>query len=328
MTTAVSMIRRRLVFTGILGAVLLAAGVYVAAAWAPDVPLESLMAPYAPAPSQFIDVNGLQVHLRDEGPREDSVPIILLHGTSASLHTWQGWVDSLKTTRRVIRFDLPAFGLTGPSRDSDYHIEAYVRTVIGVMDAVDVHRAVLGGNSLGGNIAWHVAVAHPQRVERLVLVDAAGYPFKSESVPIGFRIARIPLLNQMMRHVLPRAMVEQSVRNVYGDPSKVTPELVQQYYDLTRRAGNREAVVTRFRQQRDGADTLAIRTIRQPTLILWGGNDRLIPPTTAARFGRDIAGSTVVIFPELGHVPHEEDPAVTFKVLKNFLVASGTNGMR
>lgn len=324
--TVMSGMRRRKLWVGLTGVLVLVVGGYIAAAWAPDLPLESLKVAYAPPPSQFISVNGLQVHVRDEGPRDDATPIVLLHGTSSSLHTWQGWVDSLKATRRVIRFDLPGFGLTGPSEDNDYHMAAFVRAVVSVMDALGVQRVVLGGNSLGGGIAWHVAVAHPERVERLVLVDAVGYPFTSESVPIGFRIARIPVLNQLMQQVLPRSVVEQSVRNVFGDPSQVTPQLVQRYHDITRRAGNRAAVVARFRQQGEDVDTAAIHTIRQPTLILWGGNDRLIPPSNAVRFGRDIAGSKVVMFPALGHVPHEEDPPATFKALREFLMSGPVRG--
>jgi pimeloyl-ACP methyl ester carboxylesterase len=323
MTAPIPMIRRHAVWFGVLGVALLAVGAYVASVWAPDLPVESLKAKYASAPSQFINVNGLQVHVRDEGPRDDPTPIVLLHGTSSSLHTWQGWVDSLKTTRRVVRFDLPGFGLTGPSKDNDYRMPAFVNAVIGVMDALGVKRAVLGGNSLGGGIAWHVAVAHPERVERLVLVDAVGYPFTSESVPIGFRLARLPVLRVLMQRMLPRSVVEQSVRNVFGDPSKVTPELIQRYYDITRREGNRAAVVARFKQEHADPDTTAIHTIRQPTLIVWGGNDHLIPPSNAVRFGRDIPGSKVVMFPELGHVPHEEDPAATYKALREFLATSG-----
>ena len=318
-------VRRRAFLLGTLVVVCGAVGGYVFLAWAPDVQVETLKPKYAPPPSQFIAVNGLQVHLRDEGPRNDPTPIVLLHGTSSSLHTWQGWADSLRATRRVIRFDLPGFGLTGPATDNDYRMAAYVLAVIGVLDAVGAHRVVLGGNSLGGGIAWHVAVAHPDRVERLVLVDAVGYPFKSQSVPIGFRLARIPVLNVMIQRLLPRSMVEQSVRNVFGDPSRVTPELVQRYYDLTRRAGNRAALVARFSQDKADPDTTAIHTIRQPTLILWGGNDRLIPPMNAVRFGRDIGGSHVVVFPALGHVPQEEDPAATYKALREFLAGSGTS---
>lgn len=314
-----SFLRRRSTWLGLVGAVLLLIGGYIASVWAPDLPVSALQAQWAPSPSQFVTVNGQPLHLRDEGPRDDSLPILLVHGTSSSLHTWQGWTDSLHTTRRVIRFDLPGFGLTGPAADGDYRMSAYVRSVTGVLDALGVRRAVIAGNSLGGGVAWHVAEAHPERVAGLVLVDAVGYPFVSTSVPIGFRLARLPVLNVLIQRILPRTVVEASVRNVVGDPSRVTPELVQRYYDITRREGNRAALVARFRQSGGDTDTTAIRGITVPTLVLWGGRDRLIPPENAARFGRDIAGSRVVMFPELGHVPHEEDPAATMAAVRPFL---------
>lgn len=315
----------------VLAAILLvgaAVGVYVMRNWAPDVTVESLKARWAPPPSQFVAVDGMQVHLRDEGPRADSIPIVLLHGTSSSLHTWNGWADSLRTTRRVIRFDLPGFGLTGPAPNHDYGMDAYVRFVAHVLDAMGVGRVELAGNSLGGWIAWRFAVAHPDRVRRLVLVDAAGYPFKSQSVPIGFRLAGVPVLNVLIQRILPRSVVEQSVRNVFGDPSRVTPALVDRYYDLARRAGNRTALVERFGQARADPDTLAIRTIKPPTLIIWGGEDALIPPMNATRFGRDIAGSHVMIFPALGHVPHEEAPEATLRALREFLSTAGPVRLR
>ena len=300
--------------------VALALGGSAAANWAPDVSVDTLKPRWAPPPSQFLAIDGMQVHLRDEGPRADSVPIVLLHGTSSSLHTWDGWADSLQLTRRVIRFDLSGFGLTGPSASGDYSMEANVAFVTHVLAALELKRVVLGGNSLGGWIAWRVAVAQPSLVERLILVDAAGYPFKPKSEPIGFRVARTPVLNTLVRSILPRSVVAASVRNVFGDPSKVTPALVDRYFDLTRREGNRAALVARYKQLRYDGDTTVIRSITQPTLIVWGGRDQLIPPDNAARFGRDIAGSRVLIFPVLGHVPHEEDAVATLVGVRQFLL--------
>jgi pimeloyl-ACP methyl ester carboxylesterase len=163
-----------------------------------------------------------------------------------------------------------------------------------------------------------MALAHPQRVSRLVLVDAAGYPLQSTSVPIGFRIARMPGLRVVMEHTLPRGVVDSSVRNVYGDPSKVTPELVDRYYDLTLRTGNRQALAYRM-DQRVSGDEANIRRLKLPTLILWGAKDRLIPLVNARRFSQDIQGSKLVVFENLGHVPQEEDAQETVKALKSFL---------
>ena len=103
------------VFAAIVGALALLIAAVVAATWAPDRPVQELKARWAPSPSVSLDVAGMQIHVRDEGPRDDPSPIVLIHGTSASLHTWEGWAQALKGRRRVIRFDLPGFGLTGPA---------------------------------------------------------------------------------------------------------------------------------------------------------------------------------------------------------------------
>jgi pimeloyl-ACP methyl ester carboxylesterase len=289
-----------------------------AALWTPDRPVDTLKARWATPPSTFVPIQGMQVHLRDEGPRDDPVPIVLLHGTSASLHTWDGWAERLRATRRVIRMDLPGFGLTGPHPKDDYRIDSYAHFAVGVMDALGIRQAVVAGNSLGGEIAWNMAVLHPERVSRLVLVDSAGYPFTPISAPLGFRIARMPVLSQLMEHVLPRAVVAASVKNVYGDPSKVNDELIDRYVELTLREGNRAALPKRFALAQQ-TDVTRIARIRQPTLILWGGLDRLIPLDSAQRFARDIAGAKLVVFDTLGHVPQEEDPAGTVAEVLRFL---------
>ena len=287
--------------------------------WAPDRSLADLKPRWALPPSEFLAIDGMLVHLRDQGPRDDPAPIVLLHGTSASLHTWEGWVAALQTKRRVISLDLPGFGLTGPFPDGDYRMSHYSAFLAHVLDQLQVPRAVVAGNSFGGQLAWQFALDHPQRVERLVLVDAAGYPRNATSIPIGFRLAQIPALAPLMANLLPRQMIEASIRNVYGDPSKVSDELIDRYYELTLRAGNREALRQRFIQAEAGQGFTRIAELKVPTLIIWGGRDELIPPDNAERFKRDIQGSRLVLFDDLGHVPQEEDPARTVAVLMGFL---------
>jgi len=300
---------------------------WVASAWEPDRSVDSLKARWAAPPSTFLPLDGMNVHLRDEGSRDDAVPIVLLHGTSASLHTWDGWTAALSKNRRVIRFDLPGFGLTGPSPTSDYTIAAYSRFVVAMLDALSVKRCVLAGNSLGGEIAWATAVATPDRVSALILVDAAGHRLRSASVPIGFRAARVPVLNKLFLKLLPRRIVTSSVRNVYGDPSKVTDELVDRYFELTLREGNRAALPLRFEQAVSGANEENVKKVTAPTLILWGGLDGLIPLEHAALFAKEIAGSTLVTFPSLGHVPQEEDAAVSVAEVQRFLAAQRPPGL-
>lgn len=306
----------------VVGVLLMATALGLALSRAPDRAVETLVARWAPAPSDFIEVKGQVVHIRDEGPRHtgegDPPPVVLIHGTSASLHTWEGWASGLKTTRRVIRFDLPGFGLTGPRAVNDYSIDVYVRFVTALLDQLGVQRFVIAGNSLGGEVAWAVAHAQPQRVDRLILVDSAGYRIESLSIPLGFRMAGTPGLQKVMANILPPGMVEKSVRSVYGDPSRVTPELVAQYTDMARRAGNRAALRQRL-AQRDTGREQDIKTLKLPTLILWGRQDRLIPPVYAQRFAADISGSKLVMFDALGHVPQEEDPAATLAAVRAFL---------
>lgn len=309
----------------IAGSVVVVGAGAVIATWAPDRPVEALIPRWAPPPSQFVDVLGARVHVRDEGPRTDDHPLVLLHGTSASLHTWDGWARALTPERRVIRFDLPGFGLTGPMPDPlGYDLASYVRFVTATLDALGVERFAVAGNSFGGNVAWEIALAHPQRVEALVLVDSAGYPLSATSIPIGFKLARLPIANRLFEVILPRDVVAASMRNVYGDPSRVTEDQIDRYFELTLRAGNRRALVRRFEAAALGDRAGQVQRIRTPTLVLWGGRDRLIPPANAARFHAEIPGSELVVFDALGHIPQEEDPEASVVPVRAFLALLST----
>lgn len=303
-----------------LAVLLLVLIIGAALSWAPDRSVDELSERWAQPPSEFVRLQGMDVHVRDTGPRNERMPVVLLHGTSASLHTWNGWAEALDDERRVIRFDLPGFGLTGPYPGGDYSVDRYVDFVLGMLNKLELERVVLAGNSFGGQIAWEAAVAEPERVGRLVLVDAAGYPLEPEDMPIGFRMAQLPGMKPVMSNLLPRSMIEQSVRQVYGDPSKVTEELVDRYYELTLREGNRAALFERFQAGVSSErPSQRLAQLEVPTLILWGGKDRLIPLASATRFTADISNSELIVFDQLGHVPHEEAPARTVDAVQRFL---------
>ena len=318
---------------GIWVVLVVAVGGALAVSWAPDRSAESLKARWAPAgsASQFVDVRGMPVHVRDEGPRTGEQPIVLLHGIGDSLHTWDGWVRELSKTRRVIRFDYPGHGLTGPYQGEwlaggeSYPMLLDAKFVVATLDALKVTQpVVLGGNSLGAQIAWETAdylrASQPRRVARLILVDSTGYPFESSAVPMAFTLGRIEALSPLLENTLPRFMVASSLRDTDGDKSKVTPALVDRYQELTLREGNRRAFGLRMRVDL-AASPERIKNIKQPTLLLWGGQDRLIPPSHAKRFARDIAGSKLVIFDALGHLPHQEDPVQTVAPVQAFLAS-------
>lgn len=295
-----------------------AIAIYIFANQAPDKSIEELSEKWAQAPSQFVNIQGMDIHLRDEGAKMDQEPILLIHGTSASLHTWDGWAGILKEDRRVIRFDLPGFGLTGPETNNNYTVKRYAELVIALLDMLEIKKAVLVGNSLGGNIAWVTAVLNPDRVSKLVLVNASGYVFVPESVPLAFTLSQNPIASVLLKNVLPRSVVASSVKNVYGNPDLVSDELIDRYYELALREGNRNVLTQRFKQSTPGFLVDKLNTITVPTLIIWGAKDRLIPPKLGRQFQQDITNSQLIVFDELGHVPHEENPQATVLAVQDF----------
>ena len=266
-----------------------------------DIPVDQLKGKYAPPPSQFVDIDGMNAHYRVEG---QGPYLLLLHGTGASLHTWEPWVRVLSDSFTVVTVDLPAFGLTGPNAANDYSTGAYNRFINGLTDHLGMTHFHLGGNSLGGYISWNYALDYPHKVDRLILVDAAGFP--TEPVAL-FKLIKNPVLGPLLSKISVRSLVEKNLKEVYFDPSKVTDELVQRYYDMSLRAGNRQALRARvMRQEKSRVDQLG--QIQQPTLIMWGQNDKWIPFENAAKFDSILPNSTIVSYPNAGHIPMEELP--------------------
>jgi pimeloyl-ACP methyl ester carboxylesterase len=283
-----------------------------------DIPVEDLVARHAAAPSQFMELDGMRVHYRDEGDREGT-PLLLVHGTSSSLHTWDGWVRALSGRRRIVRLDLPGFGLTGPAPDRDYRVERYARLLAGFLDRLEIPRADVAGNSLGGRVAVTFALASPERVRKLVLVDPAG--LSGNRPPAIFRLAQMPVVNRLLLHVTPRFLIRRNVEEVYGDPSRVGDELVERYHSMTLRAGNRQALVDRLTGPADPDLDGRLGELRLPVLIQWGESDRWIPVDNAHRFQRGIEGAELRIYPGAGHVPMEEIPELTAADAEAFLAA-------
>lgn len=280
-----------------------------------DIPVAELKAKYGQAPSQFMDLDGMQVRYRDEGT---GYPVVLIHGTSSSLETWDGWEDVLAKKYRVIRMDLPGFGLTGPDPQNDYSVKYYVNFVQYFLDRLGIKECAMAGNSLGGQITWQYAASHPVQVRKIILVDAGGFP--QDKKPMVFNLARTPVVNKLLTYVTPRAIFKKSLEEVYGDPSKISDSLVTRYFEMGLRAGNREAFVQRINQA-TVADTKQLHMISVPTLIMWGEDDRWIPVANGEKFHQAIEGSDLIVYPHLGHVCMEEDPASTSRDAMNFLAA-------
>lgn len=260
----------------------------------------------------------MPVHYRDEGDPFDSIPLVLLHGTSSSLLTWDSCTKAWIAEHRVVRMDLPGFGLTGPNPTKDYSIEMYVKFLDSFLQEQNIDQFYLAGNSLGGLIAVHYAVAYPDKVKKLILLDPAGYPVENAKGSLGFTLAKIPVLNKILTIATPRSIVRKSLEDVYGNKALVTDALVEQYHDLTCRAGNRQALLVRLTMEQK-ADTTVVSKVSMPTLIMWGAEDQLIPVNNAYKFQRDLPMDTLVVFPGVGHVPMEESPELVIPLVGKFI---------
>lgn len=287
----------------------------------PDVPDATLAAKYAPSPpSQFIDLpSGAHVHFRDQGVAGAPV-LVLLHGSNASLHTWEPWVQILGQQYRVITVDLPSHGLTGAVPSNDYSQAGMANFVDEFTTALHVPRFALGGNSMGGGVAARFTLMYPSRVSKLILVDASGIPSKMPTDPgMGFRIARIPVIQNIMLYVSPRALFEDALRKAFYDKTKVTAEMVDRYWELNRRVGNRAATLKRFQTPPDTFLAEHVGEIKTPTLIIWGDRDTLVPLDVGETYRDAIKGSQFLVYRDVGHIPMEEVADRSAEAVRVFL---------
>lgn len=288
--------------------VLLAA---LALGYTPDTDPAAMRAKYANGASQFLTLRpGLTVHVRDQGLRSGPT-LVLLHGSNAALQSWELWVERLQDHYRIITLDLPGHGLTGADPAGRYDTRAYAQIVADVMRHLGVARAIIGGNSMGGGVAWTFALAHPDKVDGLVLVDAAGAPGQtSRKMPIGFRLARLPVVRDLAGVITPRSLFASSLKTSVYDPAFVTEPMVDRYWELNRYPGNRTATMQRFAQApaNHPATPAQLARLTIPVLILWGAEDNLIPVSAARWFHKALPGSTLIIYPRIGHLPMEETP--------------------
>jgi pimeloyl-ACP methyl ester carboxylesterase len=289
--------------------------------YTPDKPRAALEAEYAGPPSEFLQVAGIRLHVRDTGPLDgkaqgDANAVILLHGLGSSLHTWEPWAQVLSAHFRVIRYDLPGFGLTGPDPTGDYTDARSVAVLAALMDKLSLPKASLIGNSMGGKLAWQFAAEHPDRVDKLVLISPDGYASP------GFEYGKkpeVPTVAKMLPYTLPRWMLRMNLVPAYADKSRLTDATVARYRDMMLAPGVRRALLDRTAQVMLEPPDPMLRRIHAPTLLVWGEKDALIPFTNAQDYLKVIPNARLVSFPDLGHVPQEEDPARSLPPVEAFL---------
>ncbi|MEM1195603.1 MAG: alpha/beta hydrolase [Pseudomonadota bacterium] len=295
----------------ILGVVVAALVVLFLIFRTPDTDRQAMRAKYGGEASQFVTLStGQEVHFRDEGPR-DAPPILLLHGSNSSLHTWDQWAGALKDDFRVIRFDQIGHGLTGAAKDRDYSKARFVADVDALADHLGLESFVIAGSSMGGWVSVSYALAHPDRVEGLALLNASGAPRKAGEgrVYLGATIARTPVLNQVMTMITPRSLVQASFEGAVADPSVITEQAVDRYWELLRYPGNRQAAVDRANASRGGPfrpDDVAKLTM--PSLIMWGAEDQVTPLSGAEWYAQHLPNDRSIVYDAVAHIPMEEVP--------------------
>jgi len=309
-------------------AVFVTLGVILFAGWLTlrrdDIPYDQLETLYASADSRYLALSeDVRIHFRDVGPREAPV-IVLVHGFSASLHTWEPWVADLKRDYRVISLDLPGHGLSRCVDNSDIGTGQFVDVLDRLVRTLKVERFTLAGSSMGGGVAWNYALAYPDKIDGLVLVDAAGWPRSEEEAdkrPFIFRLLEVGLARRLVRDLDLSSFIRPGLEDSFADPAFVTNEMVDRYASLARAPCHREALLalSAGRGVRAEATPERLSAITAPTLVMHGEMDNLIPASHGQLFASAIPGADLKLYPDVGHLPQEEIAAQSVADLRAFL---------
>jgi pimeloyl-ACP methyl ester carboxylesterase len=311
----------------ILGITLAILIVLILGAWlklrGPDIPFQTLEAKYADADSHFVDLaGGYHVHYRDDG--DPNLPLlVLLHGFGDSFTTWEGWVRELKTQFHIISVDFPGHGLTRAPQGSRLSAEGLADFVDAFAAQLALPKFAVAGNSMGGGAAWQLAVRHPQRIDALILVDAAGFPNDAPpgKVPLAFKLLQYPLGRAVLSKIDNRPLIEEGLKTDVYDKSLITPFIVDRWADFQRAPGHRAILMSIDMSAPATAAAELVSIIKAPTLILWGESDPLIEPAAAQKFAAAIAGAKLITYPKVGHLPQIEIPQRSAADVAAFLKA-------
>jgi pimeloyl-ACP methyl ester carboxylesterase len=284
-----------------------------------EMPIEDLNSLYANEESQWMDVNGMRIHYRDEG-NPNGQPIVLIHGILSSLHTWDDWNKSLAADYRIISLDVPGFGLTGgPENPDDFSEDLLHDSFAQFINQLQLENFILAGNSLGGYISAHYAANNPDNVKKLILIDPAGAP---QDLPFILSLASMPGINSLAANVFPPFIVAMGVKDVYGDQERITKANMDRYIHLSLRPGAKQAyanTIAMLDEKNSKQQPLNFATITAPTLLMWGEKDIWVPPELSALWLANISGSTLITYPDAGHVPMEEIPEKTLQDALDFI---------
>lgn len=297
-----------------LGIVILVVAVLLLATWLvlrrPDIPFEKLEAKYAVPTSHYVDLGeGVRVHYRDDG--DPSKPVILLvHGFGDSFLTWEGWIKALSPNYRVITLDLPGHGLTRSPASYAPEPDRYADLIDAFAGKLGLPPFAIVGNSMGGGVAWRLALRHPERLRALVLLDAAGWPPPADAPPppLAFKIMQSGFGKFLLKTIETRPLTTQGLKADVVDQSLITPAFVDRWVAVQQAPGHRPILMAVFTAKQVPATKEALAGIKTPTLVLWGEQDHIIPVANARLFAEAIPGARLITYPDAGHLPQLEIP--------------------
>jgi pimeloyl-ACP methyl ester carboxylesterase len=279
-----------------------------------------LRARHAGPPSRFIDVDGVALHVRDEGR---GPPLILINGHLGSLHMWDAWLPALRRQFRVIRLDYPPYGLSGPDPRGEYSTQRAVQLVSGLADKLGLARFHVGGTSNGALVAVFLAIEHPERVDRIVVSTLpAGRPPPRAPSP-AMRAAGV--LAQQLAPYQPREFWQAFLLDIVANDAVVTPALVTRYHELNNRAGAKAWVDAYIQTQYRLWDTLDVPAtyarLTRPMLLQWGADGVVLPCAIGDQVRSLFVNAPVELrqYPGAGHLPMIEQPRSTVRDAIRFL---------
>jgi pimeloyl-ACP methyl ester carboxylesterase len=294
----------------------------------PEVPRDVLLQKYGQPPSQFVDLpSGAKAHYRDQGNKAGPA-LVLLHGSNASLHTWEPWVKILGDEFHVVTVDLPGHGLTIAKAGDEFTPESMARFVDEFTTTIGVERFAVAGNSMGGMVAGYVAIQFPNRLTHLILIDSGGIiSAHMPPPPAFFKLVRTPIVRDFLRLIPGRPIAEETLKASFAHQELVTGDMIDRYWELNRGPGIRMATRKRFSEaeerfkEGDKYFRENLPKVAVPTLILWGRQDKLIPVEAADVFKSLIPGAQLIVYDDGGHIVQEDVAERSAADVRTFLKA-------
>lgn len=272
--------------------------------------------------SCFIDVDGIRVHYQEAGDR-NAPALVLIHGFASSTLVWSKvFLRLAEAGYRVIAVDMLGYGYSAKPKNGEYTIAGQAKLLTRLLDALKIPRAVFVGSSYGGAVAATCALDYPERVEKLVLVGTV-----NNNRPLAFKLMRVfgsPVVGDVVSPLLigSRRLLRHRMKRVYDRHAWVMDERrVDARHLPLRAAGTQRAIINTVRRWDAERISRDAHLITQPTLLLWGENDRDIPLSDGERLHAEIPGSRLIVFVNCGHLPHEEYPEAFTDVVIDFCKA-------